>query len=180
MIVTNTRIEGLKIIKPTLHTDYRGYFYETFNEETYQNLGIRSDFKQDNQSLSKKNVLRGLHFQNHPHAQGKLVRVIKGSVQDVAVDLRAGSPTYGQYVSVILSERNKRSFWIPPGFAHGFLSLEDDTIFSYKCTNNYNKMSEDTLLWNDETLNIDWLIDDPIISDKDEIGKKFIDFKTLF
>ena len=178
--VINTSIEGLLIIEPMVFEDDRGYFYESYNYNDYVKLGITKEFVQDNQSKSDFGVLRGLHFQNNPHAQGKLVRVIKGSVQDVAVDIRKDSPTYGKYVSVILSETNKRQFWIPPGFAHGFLSLEDETIFSYKCTNTYNKESEDSLLWNDKDLNINWMDDMPILSEKDKLAKQFKDFKSKF
>ena len=178
--IIKTKIDGLLILEPKVHYDDRGYFYESYNYDVYTKLGIVKEFVQDNQSESTFGVLRGLHFQNNPHAQGKLVRVIKGSVQDVAVDIRKNSPTYGQHVSVILSEQNKRQFWIPPGFAHGFLTLEDDTIFSYKCTNNYNKDSEDSLLWNDEDLNIKWRDDIPVLSEKDKLAKKFKDFKSEF
>jgi dTDP-4-dehydrorhamnose 3,5-epimerase len=135
---------------------------------------------QDNQSLSQKGVLRGLHFQNPPFAQGKLVRVIKGAVVDVAVDIRKKSPTYGQHFAVELSEENKTVFWIPPGFAHGFVSLEDDTIFTYKCTGVYNKESEGALIWNDEDLDIDWRVENPLVSDKDKAAGNFNDFTTQF
>ena len=138
------------------------------------------DFVQDNQSLSSKGVLRGLHFQNPPYAQGKLVRVIKGAVLDISVDIRKDSPTYGQHFSVELSEENKTVFWIPPGFAHGFVTLEDNTIFSYKCTEVYNAASEGSLLWNDADLNIDWGIADPLVSDKDRVVGNFKDFKSKF
>ena len=129
-----TPIKDLLILEPKVFEDDRGYFFESFNKKKLEDLGINVEFVQDNQSLSNKNVLRGLHFQVPPFAQGKLVRVIKGSVLDVAVDIRKESETYGQYFSVILSEQNKKMFWIPPGFAHGFLTLEDQTIFSYKCS----------------------------------------------
>jgi dTDP-4-dehydrorhamnose 3,5-epimerase len=133
-------------------------------------------FLQDNESCSHKGVLRGLHFQNPPHAQGKLVRVVKGRVLDVAVDIRKNSSTYGQYISVELSALNHEMLWIPEGFAHGFLSLDDDTIFQYKCTNNYNKESEGGLLWDDESLNINWGIENPIVSEKD---MELISFTSL-
>ena len=138
------------------------------------------DFVQDNQSLSKKGVLRGLHFQNPPFAQGKLVRVIKGAVVDVAVDIRKNSPTYGQHFAVELSEENKIVFWIPPGFAHGFVTLKDDTIFTYKCTAIYNKESEGAILWNDEDLNIDWKVVSPLVSNKDMVADNFNDLTTQF
>src|SRR5690554_2080678 len=130
--------------------------------------------------MSQKGVLRGLHFQNPPFQQGKLVRVVKGSVLDVAVDLRKNSPTYGQHFKVILSEENKLQMYIPEGFAHGFLTLEDQTIFSYKCTNVYHPESEGGLRWNDPDLNIDWGIDQPLLSEKDKVHKNFINFMTLF
>ena len=135
---------------------------------------------QDNQSLSQKNVLRGLHFQNPPFAQGKLVRVITGSVWDVAVDIRKNSKTYGQSFGIELNEKNKTMFWIPPGFAHGFLTLADNTIFSYKCTNVYNKNSEDSILWNDTDLKINWKNAQPLLSEKDKNAKPFKNFVSLF
>ena len=125
-------------------------------------------------------MLRGLHFQKPPYAQGKLVRVIKGSVLDVAVDIRKGSPTYGKHQSIVLSEQNQKQFWIPPGFAHGFISLEDDTIFCYKCTNYYHKASEGSLLWNDPDLNIDWGMNEALLSEKDLIAKAFTNFESPF
>ena len=151
-----------------------------FNGKTFSINGIDIDFVQDNQSFSSKGVVRGLHFQNPPFAQGKLVRVIKGSVLDIAVDIRKDSPTYGQHVSVMLSGENKKMFWIPAGFAHGFSTLENNTIFSYKCSGTYNKESECSLMWNDSELNIDWKIDNPIISEKDKQSEKFKNFKTQF
>jgi dTDP-4-dehydrorhamnose 3,5-epimerase len=147
--------------------DERGCFYESFNQLKFEKFVSGTIFVQDNESCSHKGVIRGLHFQNPPHAQGKLVRVVKGSVLDVAVDIRKNSSTYGQHISVELSALNHEMLWIPPGFAHGFLSLEDDTIFLYKCTNNYNKESEGGLLWNDESININWGIENPIVSEKD-------------
>jgi len=127
-----------------------------------------------------KGVLRGLHFQNQPYAQGKLVRVMRGAVLDVAVDIRKASPTYGKWVSIVLTGENKYMYWIPDGFAHGFLTLEDDTVFFYKCTNIYNKASEGSIRWNDPDLNIDWGIDDPILSDKDKVSPLFKDLITSF
>ncbi len=138
------------------------------------------DFVQDNQSMSMKGVLRGLHFQAPPFAQGKLVRVIQGSVIDVAVDIRKSSPSFGKHVAVELSGDNKRMFWVPEGFAHGFLTLEDHTIFSYRCTDVYNKESEGSLNWNDPELNIDWNISDPILSEKDQIAPLLADFNSPF
>tara|TARA_B100001093_G_C26718390_1_gene966684 strand:- start:182 stop:724 length:543 start_codon:yes stop_codon:yes gene_type:complete len=175
-----TRIEGLFIIKPRVFSDERGYFYESYNKDIFEKNGLNLDFIKDNQSLSHKDVIRGLHFQAPPFAQGKLVRVIQGSVLDVAVDIRPDSPTYGKYESVMLSGENKTQFWIPPGFAHGFATLEDNTIFSYKCTDPYSKKSEGAILWNDPQLNIDWNIEMPIISSKDQEAESFKNFKSPF
>ncbi len=164
MELIKSEIDGLLIIKPKIFEDDRGYFYESYNNTFLENV----TFVQDNESKSCKNVIRGMHFQIPPYEQGKLVRVIKGSVLDVAVDIRKDSPTYKQWKSVVLSEWNKLMFWIPPGFAHGFRALEDDTIFFYKCTNYYNKDLEGSFIWNDPDINIDWFISDPIISEKDK------------
>ncbi|MCH2223316.1 MAG: dTDP-4-dehydrorhamnose 3,5-epimerase [Crocinitomicaceae bacterium] len=181
MKVERTSIEGLLILVPRVFSDDRGSFFESFNQGLFNEfIGEQIEFVQDNQSISSKNVLRGLHFQNPPYAQGKLVRVIKGSVIDVAVDIRKDSATYGQHVAVELSEKNNKQFWIPPGFAHGFLALEDDTIFAYKCTNNYSPSSEGCLLWNDSDIKIDWNIDNPIVSLKDEEGEEFCNFVSQF
>ena len=175
MHVTKLAIDGLLLIDPRVFSDERGYFLETFNESKYKEIiGDEYSFVQDNLSCSGKGVLRGLHFQDEPYAQGKLVQVIKGRVLDVAVDIRRGSTTYGQYVSVELSDENHLQFWIPPGFAHGFLSLEENTLFSYKCTSYYSPENERTILWNDETIGIEWGIDNPIVSRKDTIGEKFV------
>lgn len=157
MTVKETKLKGCFIIQPTVFKDSRGYFQETFNQRNFQQLtGLATTFVQDNESLSSKGVLRGLHFQKGEHAQAKLVRVIKGRVLDVAVDLRKDSPTYGQHVAIELSEENKLQFFVPRGFAHGFVVLEDDTLFSYKCDNFYNKIAEGGLLYNDPALKIDW------------------------
>lgn len=179
MVVSEIEIEGLLIIAPKIYGDDRGYFFESFREDVLNSYGV-DKFVQDNQSLSSKGTLRGLHFQHHPHAQGKLVRVIKGSVLDVAVDIRKGSPTYGHHFAIELSEINNTMFYIPPGFAHGFLTLEDHTIFSYKCTNYYNKESEGAIRWNSPTLKIDWDIVQPNLSDKDKLAPLFKDFKSPF
>ena len=170
MIIKKTEIEGLLEIEPNVIQDGRGYFLESFRQNALQNIGVEAHFVQDNESASKKGVLRGLHFQAPPYEQGKLVRVIKGSVWDVAVDIRVGSPTFGKHCAILLSEQNKKQFWIPPGFAHGFLVLEDDTIFSYKCTGYYNKEAEGALRWNDPALGISWNFSDPILSEKDKIA----------
>jgi dTDP-4-dehydrorhamnose 3,5-epimerase len=180
MEIIKTPLQGLLIIKPDVFEDERGYFFESFNHGKFLNLGLDLRFIQDNESKSKKGVLRGLHFQAPPFAQGKLVRVMRGSVLDVAVDIRKSSPTYGKWESIVLSGQNKWMYWIPEGFAHGFATLEDDTIFFYKCTNVYNKASEGSILWNDPDLNIHWNIKDPVISDKDKISPTFKEFKSPF
>ena len=180
MEIIKTSIEGLLIIKPDVFKDERGYFFESYNKERFAKEGLMMDFVQDNESKSSKGVLRGLHFQKPPFAQGKLVRVVKGSVMDVAVDLRKESPTYGKWESVVLTEENKLQFWIPEGFAHGFVTLEDNTIFNYKCTNVYNKESEGSILWNDPDINIEWNIENPILSEKDKLSPLFKDFETPF
>ena len=180
MEIIKTAIEGLLVIKPKVFEDDRGHFFESWSKESFQDIDLDLDFVQDNQSLSKKGVLRGLHFQNPPFEQGKLVRVIKGAVIDVAVDIRKDSDTYGQYFSVRLSEKNKKILWIPPGFAHGFVTLEDDTVFTYKCTKIFNKESEGALNWDDKNLNIDWGIKDPLVSEKDMIGGDFASFESKF
>ena len=180
MELIKTSIDGLLIIKPDVFKDDRGYFFESYNKERFAKAGLNMDFVQDNESKSCKGVLRGLHFQKPPFAQGKLVRVIKGSVMDVAVDLRKDSPTYGKWESVVLTEDNKLQFWIPEGFAHGFVALEDNTIFNYKCTNVYNKESEGSILWNDPDININWNIDNPILSEKDKISPLFKNFESPF
>lgn len=181
MIKKKFEIEGLVVIEPRRFHDDRGYFFESFNEQKYSELlGEEVVFVQDNVSCSKKNVLRGLHFQNPPFAQGKLVSVVKGKVLDVAVDLRKDSPTFGQHEIIELSAENGLQFYIPPGFAHGFVALEEDTLFSYKCTNYYSPSHEDTLLWNDSKLGIDWKCSAPLVSEKDKIGKKIDTFVSPF
>lgn len=175
-----TPIAGSFVIEPKIFEDSRGHFFESYTAHSFKKEGIEVNFVQDNQSLSQKGVLRGLHFQNPPWAQGKLVRTIKGAVLDVILDIRKTSPSYGQHFSIELNEQNKTMLWIPPGLAHGFLTLADDTIFFYKCTENYNKESEDCILWNDKDLNIDWGIKNPILSEKDKAGKVFKDFNSLF
>ena len=180
MEIIKTHIQGLLVIIPDIFEDERGHFFESWSRKTYQDIGLDLDFVQDNQSLSRKGVLRGLHFQNPPFDQGKLVRVIKGSVIDIAVDIRKDSITYGKHVAVKLSDVNKKMFWIPPGFAHGFVSLEKGTVFTYKCTQVYNKASEGALLWNDAELNIDWRVENPLVSKKDMTATSFKDFKSDF
>lgn len=173
-------IEGLLTIKPRIFSDERGYFFESYNQPKMKELLGGVDFLQDNQSLSSKHVLRGLHFQAPPFEQGKLVRVIKGGVIDVAVDIRKNSPTYGQHQMVELTEKNQLMFWVPAGFAHGFVALEDDTIFSYKCTNVYDAPSEGAIIWNDPDLNIDWGVENPLVSDKDQVAESFANFNSPF
>ncbi|MGZ3866187.1 MAG: dTDP-4-dehydrorhamnose 3,5-epimerase [Bacteroidia bacterium] len=180
MVAEKTFIEGLLVIKPKVFEDERGYFFESFNEKLLEEVGLHAKFVQDNQSLSQKNVLRGMHFQAPPFAQGKLVRVIKGAALDVVVDIRKGSPTYGKTFSIELNEQNKTMLWVPEGFAHGFCTLQDNTIFYYKCTNYYNKASEGSIAWNDPALNIAWNITNPVLSDKDRTGILLKDFSSPF
>lgn len=173
-------IQGLKIIQPAVFGDDRGYFFEAYNQAKLSSLGFDVRFKQDNVSKSSKNVLRGLHFQNHPFAQGKLVQVLQGAVIDVAVDIRKSSKTYGQHFAIELNDRNNLLFYIPEGFAHGFLTLEDNTLFSYKCTEVYDKESEGSIIWNDSNLNIDWGAENPIVSEKDQEAPAFDSFQSRF
>ncbi len=180
MQIIKTEIPDLLIIQPKVFEDERGYFYESYNKKILAENGMDANFVQDNQSMSQKGVLRGLHFQAPPYTQGKLVSVIKGAVLDVAVDLRKNSPAYGKHYTIELTEKNKTMFWVPEGFAHGFLTLENNTIFSYKCTNYYHKDSENSILWNDPALNISWGIQDPVLSEKDKTGKFFIEFDGMF
>ena len=176
MKVIETALPGVLIIEPRVFGDARGFFMETWNQAAFAEAGLDLAFVQDNHSRSQKGVLRGLHFQN-PAPQGKLVRVTKGAVFDVAVDLRRQSPTFGQWVGVELSAENRRMLWVPEGFAHGFLTLADDTDFLYKCTAPYAPQSEHTLAWDDPTVGIDWPVTgrDPIISDKDARGLALAD-----
>lgn len=170
MTVEETYLEGCYVIQPTVFNDSRGYFFESFNTKAfYKATGQQINFVQDNQSKSSKGVLRGLHFQIGEHQQAKLVRVIKGSVLDVCVDIRENSPTFGKHFSTILNDKDQNQLFIPRGFAHGFLVLEDDTIFSYKCDNFYNKASEQGIIFNDNSLNIDWKFpeNELILSNKD-------------
>ena len=180
MEIIPTEIPDVLIIKPRVFADDRGYFFESYNLEKFTAEGIPVKFVQDNESKSAKGVLRGLHFQKPPFAQGKLVRVIHGAVLDVAVDLRQKSPTYGKWVAVELTAENKWMCWIPEGFAHGFLTLEENTIFSYKCTNVYHQASEGSIRWNDPALGINWGIDNPILADKDRIAPEFKKLEKIF
>lgn len=176
MSIEETELEGCFIVKPDIYNDGRGYFFETFNQKEFnKKLGVNIQFIQDNESLSSKGVLRGLHYQKGKYAQAKLVRAIKGSVQDVVVDLRKNSKSFGKYFSIILSEENKKQLFIPRGFAHGFLVLEDRSIFSYKCDNFYNKTSEAGIIYNDPDLNINWVLSEEkiILSEKDKNQQEF-------
>jgi dTDP-4-dehydrorhamnose 3,5-epimerase len=177
MNVIKTKLKDCVIIEPKVFGDERGFFLETFHADRYADLaGISLPFVQDNHSRSSKGVLRGLHFQK-TKPQGKLVRVVRGEVYDVAVDIRQGSPTYGQWEAVILSEENKAQFWVPPGFAHGFVVLSETADFEYKCTDYYDPSDEGSLLWNDPDLNIPWPIDNPRLSDKDTNAPLLADLK---
>ncbi len=176
MQIRKTAIDGLVELIPRIFEDERGLFFESFNADIFEKLGLPKNFVQDNQSFSKKGVVRGLHFQNAPCAQGKLVRVVSGRVLDVAVDIRPESPTFGQYEIFELSAELNNMAYLPEGFAHGFAALED-SIFSYKCTNVYNKECESGILWNDPELNIDWGVANPIVSEKDIVLPTF---KQLF
>lgn len=166
MKVTKCRIPGLIVIEPSVFGDGRGFFMETWQKRRYQETGLPGDFVQDNLSASQRGVLRGLHVQN-PHSQGKLVSVIQGEVFDVAVDLRRGSPTFGQHEAVVLSGENKKQFYVPEGFAHGFCVLSETAVFAYKCTDYYSKPDEFGVLWNDPDLAIAWPIQDVVLSEKD-------------
>jgi dTDP-4-dehydrorhamnose 3,5-epimerase len=170
--IVPTDIEGLVIIEPRVFGDDRGFFMESWNRQLFADIGLDLDFVQDNHSRSAKGVLRGLHYQQ-PNPQGKLVRVTAGRAWDVAVDLRAGSATYGKWAGVELSAENKRLFWVPPGFAHGFVSLEDGTDFLYKCTAFYTPANEHSLMWNDPEVGIEWPLEgiEPQLSAKDKVGK---------
>lgn len=180
MKVQQTGFEGLYIIQPSVFEDKRGYFFESWNKEKFREQGLDSVFVQDNQSMSAANVLRGMHFQVPPWEQGKLVQVIRGSVLDVVVDVRKDQPTFGQNYKLILTSREKNMLWIPPGFAHGFLTLEDNTLFFYKCTQLYNKESERAIAWNDPQLKIDWGTENPVVSEKDNAAMNFRDFNSPF
>jgi dTDP-4-dehydrorhamnose 3,5-epimerase len=162
-------IEGLIVIEPDVFGDSRGFFLESWNRKKYAQIGIDVDFVQDNMSFSQKGTLRGLHFQN-PQSQGKLVSVIAGEVYDVAVDIRHGSPTFGKWFGVTLSSDNKKQFYVPPGFAHGFCVTSDTALFAYKCTDFYAPEFEGSFLWNDPDLGIDWPVTEPLLSAKDRAG----------
>ena len=182
MNVIKTDFPGLMIIEPKVFGDARGYFFESYNEKVIADAGIQVIFRQDNQSFSKYGVIRGLHFQLNPHAQTKLIRVLEGTIYDVALDLRKGSPTFSKWFGLELSAENKRQLYIPQGFAHGFAVVSDQAAILYKCDNFYHPQSEGGVLYNDPALNIDWKVDanEAIISDKDKILPTFSQVETNF
>ena len=182
MEIIKTNIEGVVIIEPRIFKADRGYFFESFSQREFEEKVCKTTFVQDNESKSSYGVLRGLHFQKPPFAQSKLVRVIKGAVLDVAVDIRKGSPTFGQYVSVELTGENHRQFFIPRGFAHGFSVLSEEVIFQYKCDNFYSPQSEGAIAWNDPDLNIDWRIpaEKVVLSEKDSKHPRLKDWQNVF
>lgn len=182
MNIIKTKIEGVVILEPRVFKDERGYFMESFSKKFFDTEVCKTEFVQDNESKSSYGVLRGLHFQKPPYAQSKLVRVVKGSVLDVAVDIRNGSPTFGQHVAVELTEDNKRQFFVPRGFAHGFVVLSEEVIFQYKCDNFYAPQQEGAIAWNDPMLDIDWEItaDKIILSEKDKNHPLLSDAEWLF
>jgi len=165
--VIKTEISGLLVIQPDVFTDSRGFFFESYNKNRYEEVGIPNNFVQDNISKSKTGTVRGLHYQVGEFAQGKLCQVIEGEVLDVAVDIRFGSPSFGKHYSLILNSELKNQLWIPTGFAHGFSVLSDEAIFSYKCSNYYSKEDERSIIYNDTELKIDWKVEKPIVSEKD-------------
>jgi dTDP-4-dehydrorhamnose 3,5-epimerase len=177
MKISHSKLKGCAIIEPRIFGDERGFFLETFQAVRYeQEAGIDLPFVQDNHSRSARGVLRGLHFQK-TKPQGKLVRVVRGEVYDVAVDIRKGSATFGEWEGVILSEDNKKQFWVPPGFAHGFVVLSDTADFEYKCTDYYDPSDEGSILWSDPDLDIPWPIANPVLSTKDESAKRLVDLR---
>ena len=177
MKISHSKLKGCVIIEPRVYGDERGFFLETFQAVRYkQEAGIDLPFVQDNHSRSAMGVLRGLHFQK-TKPQGKLVRVVRGEVYDVAVDIRKGSATFGEWEGVILSEDNKKQFWVPPGFAHGFVVLSDTADFEYKCTDYYDPSDEGSILWSDPDLGILWPIANPVLSTKDESAKRLVDLR---
>ena len=181
MKIEQTPLQDCFIIHDKVHGDERGYFIETFNQRDFNAAtGLDIVFVQDNQSKSSKGVIRGLHMQKGAAAQAKLVRVLEGSVLDIAVDLRKGSPSFGKHYAIELTGDNHKQFFVPAGFAHGFLVLSETATFFYKCDNFYNKASEDCIFWNDSDLAINWPIENPILSDKDLLGKHMKDFNSLF
>lgn len=182
MNVIKTNIKGVVIIEPRLFKDDRGYFFESFNQKEFEEKVCNTTFVQDNESKSSYGVIRGLHFQKPPFAQSKLVRVVKGAVLDVAVDIRKGSPTFGQHVAVELTEENHRQFFIPRGFAHGFSVLSEEVIFQYKCDNFYSPQCEGAIAWNDPALGIDWRIplEEALLSEKDACHQVLKEIEVVF
>ncbi len=180
MQIQQTGFTGLWAIEPDVFEDERGYFFESWNKTKFQKLGLDENFVQDNQSMSGAHVLRGLHFQLPPWQQGKLVRVINGAVLDVVVDLRKAEPTFGKHYKYLITAEKKNMLWIPPGFAHGFLTLEEKTVFFYKCTQVYHKASEASIAWFDPDLAIDWGVKNPVVSEKDKNAPFFRDFISPF
>lgn len=180
MQVIPTRFAGLFILEPKVFGDHRGYFFESYRQDVFEAAAGPIAFVQDNESMSNRGILRGLHFQNPPYAQGKLVRVVQGAVLDVAVDVRKDSPTYGEHIAIELSAENKTMLYVPPGFAHGFYTLQDQTIFQYKCTGFYHPQAEVSLAWNDPHLAIQWPDLNPILSAKDVNGLSFSGFSSPF
>ena len=177
MLIQKTKLQDCIIVEPKVFGDDRGFFLENFNKQRYlEEAGISEEFVQDNHSRSARGVLRGLHFQK-TKPQGKLVRVVRGEVYDVAVDIRKGSATFGKWEGVILSEENKKQFWVPPGFAHGFVVLSDTADFEYKCTDYYDPSDEGSILWSDPDLNIPWPIANPVLSTKDKSAKRLVDLR---
>ena len=170
MNIVETAIEEVKIIEPQVYGDHRGYFFESFSQKEFEEMVCKTNFVQDNESKSKYGVLRGLHFQKPPYTQSKLIRVVKGTVLDVAVDIRVGSPSFGKHVAVELSDENKRQMFVPKGFAHGFVVLSDEVVLQYKCDDYYSPENEGGIAWDDPALGIDWQIpaEDIILSDKDK------------
>jgi len=176
MEIFKTRLEGLFLIVPTIYEDNRGMFFETYNKNYFAKAGINDEIFQENESFSKKGVIRGLHFQVRPFEQGKIISVVRGNIKDVVVDIRENSSTYGQWESFSLNSKEKMSLYVPRGFAHGFLALED-SVLNYKITTPYNKASESGIIWNDLSLNIDWGISNPILSEKDKNLSSFKDYR---
>ncbi len=180
MKLTETRLKGLYVLEAKVFHDPRGYFFEGFNRGLLKENGLDIEIAQTNISKSQANVVRGLHFQNPPFEQGKLIRVLSGAVLDVVVDIRKNSSTYGEHLAIELSEENCKALWVPPGFAHGFKTLKDDTLFYYDCTQVYDKQSEGSIVWNDSDLNINWDIENPTLSEKDEKASNFKDLVSQF
>jgi len=179
--IEKTNFKDLLIFQPNIFADERGYFFESFNESKFRvETGMNLTFVQDNQSMSEKGVSKGIHFQVPPKSQAKLIQVVQGAVLDVVVDLRQNQPTFGQHFKIVLSSENKTQLFVPEGFAHGFCVLEDNTIFTYKCTNYYSKENDRSMLWNDPALGIDWEIDHPIISEKNQEARNFSEYQDVF